>query len=238
MTGTADTASGAATASTADASGGTETEEGAESTPGRPERTGGPLRLAVIVGSVRAGRFGPVVSAWFAQEARKYGAYDVDVIDLAEAEHELPLAFPEFGTSLPPAVKAVHTGLSRRLAAADVFVVVTPEYNHSFPAPLKNTIDWFRDEWQAKPAGFVSYGGMAGGQRAVEHLRPVFAELHAVTVRETLSFHMAWERFDEDGRPRDEEGSTAAAKGMLRQLEWWGSALREARAKSPYGSAA
>ena len=82
-------------------------------------------------------------------------------------------------------------------------MIVTPEYNHSFPAALKNTIDWFRDEWQAKAAGFVSYGGMAGGQRAVEHLRQVFAELHAVTVRETLSFHMAWERFDEDGRPRD-----------------------------------
>nr|WP_079122865.1 NAD(P)H-dependent oxidoreductase [Streptomyces abyssalis] len=200
--------------------------------PGRPDL----LRLAVIIGSVREGRFGPVVSEWFAQEARNHGAYDVDVIDLAEAEHELPVAFPEFDKPLPPAVKAVHSALSRRLEAADAFVVVTPEYNHSFPAPLKNTIDWFHAEWQAKPAGFVSYGGMAGGQRAVEHLRQVFAELHAVTVRDTLSFHMAWERFDESGRPRD-EGSTAAAEGMLRQLEWWGSALREARAKSPYGSA-
>ena len=74
-------------------------------------------------------------------------------------------------------------------------MIVTPEYNHSFPASLKNTIDWFDSEWHAKPVGFVSYGGMAGGQRAVEHLRQVFAELHAVTVRDTLSFHMAWERF-------------------------------------------
>ncbi|NLU74111.1 NAD(P)H-dependent oxidoreductase [Streptomyces sp. HNM0575] len=196
------------------------------------------LRLAVIVGSVRKGRFGPVVSDWFAEEARKHGGYEVDVIDLAEAEHELPVAFAEFGAPLPPPVKAVHSGLSRRLAAADAFVIVTPEYNHSFPAPLKNTIDWFRDEWQAKPAGFVSYGGMAGGQRAVEHLRQVFAELHAVTVRETLSFHMAWERFDADGRLREEEAGSAAAGRMLRQLAWWGSALREARAKSPYGAAA
>lgn len=197
-----------------------------------------PLHLAVIVGSVREGRFGPVVSGWFAEEARQYGEFEVDVIDLAEAEHELPIAFPEFGAPLPPTVQAVHSGLSRRLEAADAFVIVTPEYNHSFPAPLKNTIDWFRDEWRAKPAGFVSYGGMAGGQRAVEQLRQVFAELHAVTVRETLSFHMAWQRFDEDGRPRDAEGSSAAAKGMLRQLQWWASALREARAKTPYGSAA
>ncbi|WP_314175025.1 NADPH-dependent FMN reductase [Streptomyces winkii] len=232
MTRTADTTSTADTADTAS----TPASAEAESEPGGA--AGGPLRLAVIVGSVREGRFGPVVSRWFAQEARTYGDFEVDVIDLAEAEHELPVAFPEFGAPLPPAVQAVRSGLSERLHAADAFVIVTPEYNHSFPAPLKNTIDWFREEWQAKPAGFVSYGGMAGGQRAVEHLRPVFAELHAVTVRETLSFHMAWERFDEDGRPRDEEGSSAAAKGMLRQLHWWGTALREARAKSPYGSAA
>ncbi|RAJ66900.1 NAD(P)H-dependent FMN reductase [Streptomyces sp. Amel2xB2] len=198
----------------------------------------GPLRLAVIVGSVREGRFGPVVAHWFAEEARTYGEFEVDVLDLARAEHELPVAFPEFGAPLPDAVRETHRALSERLAAADAFVIVTPEYNHSYPAPLKNTIDWFREEWQAKPAGFVSYGGMAGGQRAVEHLRPVFAELHAVTVRETLSFHMAWERFDEDGVPHDREGTSAAAKGMLRQLRWWGGALREARAKSPYGSAA
>ncbi|MGH3311263.1 MAG: NADPH-dependent FMN reductase [Streptomyces sp.] len=197
-----------------------------------------PLRLAVIVGSVRAGRFGPTVSDWFAGQARTYGRYEVDLIDLAEAEHVLPVAFPDFGAALPPQVERVRSGLSRRLTAADAFVIVTPEYNHSFPASLKNTIDWFSGEWYAKPVGFVSYGGMAGGQRAVEQLRQVFPELHAVTVRETLSFHTAWERFAQDGRPRDEEGSNAAAKGLLRQLEWWAEALREARAKTPYTSAA
>ncbi|MFC4494634.1 NADPH-dependent FMN reductase [Streptomyces ovatisporus] len=197
-----------------------------------------PLRLAVIVGSVRANRFGPTVSGWFAGEAEKYGSYEVDLIDLAEAEHELPVAFPDFGAELPAEVERVRGNLAGRLAAADAFVIVTPEYNHSFPASLKNVIDWFNREWHAKPVGFVSYGGMAGGQRAVEQLRQVFPELHAVTVRATLSFHMAWERFAEDGRPRDEEGSNAAAKGMLRQLEWWGHALRDARARSPYSAAA
>jgi NAD(P)H-dependent FMN reductase len=206
--------------------------------PSAPTPAGTPLRLAVVVGSVREGRFGPTVSSWFADEARKYGSYDVDVIDLAEAEHVLPVAFPDFSAPMPAPVQRVRDGLSKRLAAADAFVIVTPEYNHSYPAPLKNTIDWFKDEWQAKPAGFVSYGGMAGGQRAVEHLRQVFAELHTVTVRATLSFPMAWERFAEDGSPRDEEGANAAAKGLLRQLEWWADALREARARVPYASAA
>lgn len=197
-----------------------------------------PLRLAVIVGSVRAGRFGPTVSSWFADEARKYGSYEVDLIDLAEAEHELPVSFPDFNEPLPAGVERVRSNLSARLEAADAFVIVTPEYNHSFPASLKNIIDWFNTEWHAKPVGFVSYGGMAGGQRAVEHLRQIFPELHAVTIRHTLSFHMAWERFSPDGLPRDAEGSNAAAKGMLRQLEWWGNALRDARAEFPYSSAA
>ena len=200
--------------------------------------TAAPLRLAVITGSVRAGRFGPTVSGWFAGEARTHGGFEVDPIDLAEAEHVLPVAFPDFGAALPPEVRRVREGLAERLAAADAFVIVTPEYNHSFPAALKNTIDWFKSEWYAKPVGLVSYGGMAGGQRAAEHLRQVFPELHAVTVRDSLSFHMAWDRFGEDGRPYDEEGSAAAAKGMLGQLEWWGHALRGARARVPYPAAA
>ncbi len=72
-------------------------------------------------------------------------------------------------------------------------------------------------------------------KRQVEHLRPVFAELHAVTVRDTVSFHMAWDKFDENGQPKDADGCNAAAKVMLDQLVWWGRALAEARAKRPYG---
>ncbi|MGW8374208.1 NAD(P)H-dependent oxidoreductase [Streptomyces sp. ODS28] len=195
------------------------------------------LRLAVIVGSVREGRFGPVVAEWFAEEARGHADFDVDVIDLAEVRG-LPVAFPDFAAPMPDEIERARGGLGERLGAADAFVVVTPEYNHSFPASLKNAIDWFHAEWQAKPVGFVSYGGMSGGLRAVEQLRQVFPELHAVTVRDALSFPMAWERFGEDGLPHDAEGTAAAAKGMLGQLAWWATALRQARTENPYGAAA
>ena len=124
-----------------------------------------------------------------------------------------------------------------RLAAADAFVIVTPEYNHSYPASLKTLIDWHFTEWQAKPVAFVSYGGLAGGLRAVEHLRGVLAELHAVTVRDTVSFHQAWERFGPDSRPVDPAECTTAAKTMLDQLVWWARALREARTARPYVAA-
>lgn len=193
-------------------------------------------RLAVIVGSVREGRFGPVVASWFAGEAARFGGFDeVDVVDLAD--HRLPLVFPGFGTEPDAETARISGKLSERLNAADAFVVVTPEYNHSFPASLKNAVDWFHAEWQAKPVGFVSYGGMSGGLRAVEQLRQIFAELHAVTVRDSLSFHSAWDRFDDDGRPHDAEGTSLAAKGMLGQLKWWADALSAARVRKPYGTA-
>lgn len=183
------------------------------------------LQLAIIIGSTRKGRFAPTVSKWFAGEAQRRGDMAVDVIDLAEAR--LP---DVLGATPGPEGAAV----TQRLAAADVFVVVTPEYNHSFPAPLKNAIDWHSGEWKAKPIGFVSYGGRSGGLRAVEQLRQVFAELHAVTVRDTVSFHDVWAEFDVDGRPKNSDGCEVAVKSMLDQLAWWGQALREARITFPY----
>lgn len=112
--------------------------------------------------------------------------------------------------------------------------MVTPEYNHSYPGPLKHAIDSLGKQWHAKPIGFVSYGGMSGGLRAVEALRVVFAELHAVTIRNTVSLHSARAQFDEHGAPRDPAGVNTAASALLDQLVWWARALRAARATRPY----
>lgn len=186
-----------------------------------------PLHVAVITGSTREGRFGPTVSSWFLQQTTCRDDLTVDAIDLGEAR--LPDALSHEPT---PEVAAV----SPRLAAADAFVVVTPEYNHSFPASLKSAIDWHYAEWLAKPVGFVAYGGIAGGLRAVEQLRQVFAELHAVTLRDTVSFHAAGELFDETGGLREPDKPAAAAKVMLDRLVWWGHALRDARTGWPYAA--
>ena len=172
------------------------------------------VRTAVIIASVREGRFAPVVGRWFNRHAAGRDDLDLDVIDLAE------------GTQ----------GLSARLADAESFVVITPEYNHSFPGPLKTVIDEHRDEWFAKPVAFVSYGGLSGGLRAVEHLRIVFAELHATTVRDTVSFHGAWERFDTEGEPTDGKAVGAATDAMLDRLVWWARALSTARHDDPFAA--
>ncbi|RII17250.1 FMN-dependent NADPH-azoreductase [Streptomyces sp. YIM 130001] len=190
-----------------------------------------PLRVAVVLGSNREGRFGPVIADWVLAHVRERSGFEVEFIDLAEDEPPSALSFS------PSPEAADRLGrITPKLAAADAFVVLTPEYNHSFPAPLKTLIDWHRAEWEAKPVAFVSYGGISGGLRAVEQLRQVFAELHAVTVRDTVSFHNAGALFDDAGNHLDPAGPDAAAKTMLDQLTWWGIALREAKEVRPYGS--
>jgi len=204
---------------------------GMESTARAP---GAVLKLVVLLASVRQGRFGPTVARWFLSEARGHDSFDVDLIDLAETP--LPSALPSNAAELmnvasrPPEMVSV----AARLAAADAFVVVTPEYNHSFPASLKHFIDWHFTEWQAKPVSFVSYGAAGRGLRAVEHLRLVFAELHAVAIRDTVSFERHSELFNGDGQLASPEGPRDAARVLLEQLAWWGRALREARRETPY----
>ncbi|PKV85602.1 NADPH-dependent FMN reductase [Streptomyces sp. TLI_146] len=190
-----------------------------------------PLRLAVIIGSNREGRFGPVVGKWVLDRLGERDDFEVDVIDLAD------IALPTSISYDPaPPVKAVLDTLTPRLAGADAFLVLTPEYNHSFPASIKNLIDWHYVEWQAKPVGLVSYGGISGGLRAVEHLRQIFAELHAVTVRDTVSFHQARGLFESDGELREPTEPEAAVKRLLDQLGWWGRTLRDAKATRPYAA--
>ena len=173
------------------------------------------LRLAVLVASTRPGRLGPVVADWFVAQTARTAGLAVDRLDLAD-----------------PALAGRR--LAERVEAADAVVVVVPEYNHSFPGPLKTAIDGLRAEWFAKPVAFVSYGGLSGGLRAVEALRLVFAELHAVTLREAVALPQPWEAIDDDGVLQTPDTVQGAADRMLRHLLWWGTALREARVREPY----
>lgn len=190
-------------------------------------------RLVIIIGSVREGRFGPVVGGWVADHAREHGDFDVEVVDLAEIDLPLalPAAPPKFAGAdypRPAGMAPLTTALDR----ADAVLIVTPEYNHGYPASLKAAIDWHFTQWTAKPVGFVSYGGAAGGRHAVLHLENVLTELHAVTIRDGLSFpnyFTAWH----DGRPLD-AAADGYATAMLDQLSWWAAALRSARATVPY----
>ncbi|MEU5409991.1 NADPH-dependent FMN reductase [Nocardia asteroides] len=187
-----------------------------------------PLKLAIIIGSVREGRFGPVVANWFAQQVDD--RFDVDIIDLANAE--VHAALPAMPPALEPDPQrpAGMGALTERLSAADAYVIVTPDYNRSYPAALKAAIDWHFTQWDAKAIGFVGYSGGSGGLLAIEHLRQVFAELNAHTVRNYVSFPRYYLLFDENGQLREPAEFEAAAQALLDQLHWWTSALVAARA--------
>jgi NAD(P)H-dependent FMN reductase len=184
-----------------------------------------PLRLAVLVGSTREGRAGAPIARWFVTHANQHAGFEIDVLDL------LDVPIP---TRLLERSSREQEAWAARIARADAFVVVTPEYNHSFPAPLKQAIDCAYHEWFAKPVGFVSYGGLARGLRAVEQLRLVFSELHAVTIRDGVSIGLD-DGVDGTGWVCD-PAAGQAAKVLLDRLEWWGRALRSARAERPYAA--
>ncbi|TGA95279.1 NAD(P)H-dependent oxidoreductase [Streptomyces sp. MZ04] len=142
------------------------------------------MRIAIIIGSIREGRFGPTAADWLAARACRRPDLDVDIIDLAQAWLPTTLPAEPPTTGGPPAVEDLRPWL----ATADGFVIVTSEDNHSFPASLKNAIDWYREEWRAKPVAFVAYGAESGGLRAVDHLRPVFTSLAAACVGDPVAF--------------------------------------------------
>ena len=165
-----------------------------------------PIKIGLVYGSTRPGRFCDTVARWAAGQIAAREGFAVEVVD--------PAAVETAGT----------TSLNARVAACDAFIVVTPEYNHGYPAPLKALIDSIGPEWHAKPVAFISYGGISGGLRAVEQLRLVFAELHTVTIRDSVSFAGAWEQFDANGALRSPERAERSMDAMLRRLHWWLSA--------------
>jgi NAD(P)H-dependent FMN reductase len=184
------------------------------------------IRIVVIYGSTRPGRFCDTVVRWTVERIAASGKFRVDVIDPAE---ESEAKSSDGRTSISQ---------QQRLGQAEAFVVVTPEYNHGYPAPLKALIDSAGAEWHAKPVAFVSYGGASGGLRAVEQLRLVFAELHAVTIRDSVSFSGAWEQFDETGALRNSDRALRGMETLLVRLNWWATALRNARSSAPYSLSA
>jgi NAD(P)H-dependent FMN reductase len=186
-----------------------------------------PLRVAVIIGSTRVGRVCDAIGEWFAERARDRDDLAVEVLDLAG--YAFPACYPQETT---PAMR----GFAAAVGGAEAFVVVTPEYNRSFPASLKQAIDFAYDEWQAKPVGFVSYGSGSAGLHAIEQLRTVFCALHAVTMRDWVALDLLGEDFEDCGRPRDTDDRLRAIAAMLDQLTWWGRALRDARRAQPYVS--
>jgi NAD(P)H-dependent FMN reductase len=180
------------------------------------------MRIAIIVGTTRPGRHARDVADWVHGHAAGRRGVRYDIVDLAD--HPLPL----LDEPVPPSFGQYQHDHTKAWAATigqyDGFIFVTPEYNHSTSAALKNAIDYLYAEWNNKAAALVAYGSL-GGARAVEHLRGVCAELQIATVRQQLSFSLFTDfenfaTFNPAGLHND------AAVTMFDQLESWAGALR------------
>ena len=189
------------------------------------------LNLMVIVGSNRPGRIGERVGKWVTKSLASFPEFTVDLMDLAEMDlgSTLSANHPRSG-KYEGGVKQ----LALRLAKADAFVIITPEYNHGYPAILKQAIDSVFAEWIGKPGAIVSYGAASGGLRASEQIRQVLAELRTHIIRNGLAISMASQKIDESGIwiGSDEMGS--AFKSVVDELYWWATALKTARKTMPY----
>jgi NAD(P)H-dependent FMN reductase len=184
-------------------------------------------KLMVVIASTRPTRVGLAVGQWFVDRATERASFDVDLVDLAELD--LPfMDEPEH----PRFHRYVHEHTKRwsaRVAAADAFVFVTPEYNHGYNAPLKNAIDFLHGEWEHKPVGFVGYGGVAAGTRAVQQLKPVVAVLRMTPLSDAVYIPWVNQHLDEERRFQPTGAMDTAAAAMLQSLEQYESALRPLR---------
>lgn len=169
----------------------------------------------VIVASTRPNCAGRTVAAWIVDVARKHSGLEVQLLDLAEID--LPLMDEPAHPVLQEYAHEHTKRWSATIALGDAFVIVTPEYNHSFPASLKNALDYLNREWAYKPVGLVSYGGVSAGLRSATALKPVLLALRMVPVLDAVSIPFVATMID-DGVLVPNKVMAGAAVAMLDEL--------------------
>jgi NAD(P)H-dependent FMN reductase len=184
-------------------------------------------KLYVIAVSTRKGRAGFPLSKWILERAKSHGGFDVELVDLKE--ENLPM-FDEANHPRLRQYEHEHTKRwSAKIDAADAFVFVTPEYDHGTPPSLVNALIYLVQEWAHKPVGFVSYGGPAGGTRAVQMVKPMMSALKMVALLESVSAPLFHHSIDEQGTFKANELQESHAKLMLDALVKWTHALAKMR---------
>jgi NAD(P)H-dependent FMN reductase len=183
-------------------------------------------KLLIVIASTRPGRVGLPVANWFVERVTEYGAFEFEVVDLAELA--LPLLDEPNHPRLRQYTKEHTHAWSAIVDAADAFVFVTSEYNYGYPAALKNAIDYLHHEWHYKPVGFVSYGGVGAGTRAVQQLKQVVTALRMMPTGASVNIPFV-AQFLQDGVINGNDIMHQAAADMLSELMSLQAALRAVR---------
>jgi len=187
-----------------------------------------PPSLAIIVTSTREQRASMAVANWFVEQARQHGKFELRVVDLKEVN--LPL-LDEPNHPMLRKYQHEHTkAWSKLVAAADAFVFVIPEYNFGMPPALLNALDYLYHEWNYKPAGFVSYGGLSGGTRSVQMAKLVLTTLKVVPLPEAVNLPFFAKQLDADRKHFDPgDSQQKPLTTMLDELLRWANALQTLR---------
>jgi NAD(P)H-dependent FMN reductase len=185
------------------------------------------LVLHVVICSTRPGRTGPSVAEWFQEAAVRHGGFASQKVDLAA--FRLPVFDEPHHPRLRRYEKAHTIAWSESVASADAFVFVTPEYNFGPPPSFVNAINYLYVEWNYKPAGFVSYGGLSGGTRAAQLARPLLTAVKVMPIPEGVAVPMIPQFLDDRGRFKPSEAHEGAAVAMLDELGRWAQALKPLR---------
>lgn len=184
-------------------------------------------RLHIIICSTRPGRVGPAVARWFHDFAKRHGQFDAQLVDLAD--FKLPL----YDEPVHPAQQKYQHAHTKRwsesVAQADAYVFVTPEYNFNPPPSLVNALDFVYREWNYKPCGFVSYGGVSGGLRAAQAAKLLVTTLKMVPLMEGVMVPMVGKQLDEDGNFNTNAMIDRSATTLLDELLFWTGGLKSMR---------
>ncbi len=184
-------------------------------------------KLKVIYGSSRQGRKGLPIARWIFGVASEHSEFETEFLDLAE------IGLPMLDEPNHPRLyqyQHQHTrDWSAKINPADAFIIVTPEYNYGYPAVLKNAIDFLHQEWLYKPVAFVSYGGVAGGTRAVQALRQVISSLKMVSITESVNIPFFAKLIGENQHFNPDEHTVKSANAMVAELARWSVNLKMLR---------
>lgn len=185
--------------------------------------TGRPLDIRVILGTARKGRYSAHAAGFVVEQIRRRSGIVTDLIDIAE----LALTIDDAGENLK------DPSVSEQLARADALVIVSPEYNHSFPGLLKHLLDAYLKEYIHKAAGIVGVSsGPFGGTRGIQDLLPVLRELGLVTIFWDVNIGMVGKTFDASGRLLD-DALVRRTNKFLDELVWMARTLRHGRDTIP-----
>lgn len=183
-------------------------------------------RLGVVLVSVRENRAGEPVAQWLLERAKDHGGFEVELVDLKAID--LPILREPNHPRLQKYTEPKTQAWSKTIAGLDAFVFVTPEYNFSMPPSLVNALDHLYHEWSYKAAGFVSYGGVSGGLRSVQHAKSMMTTFKLVPMVEAVSVQYVAKALV-DGKFPGGDPYDKQAKAMLDELLRWTNALRTLR---------